>query len=62
MANGMCRIPVVGCMVKGDDGEYYLDEARSQWADIPADDIAKFLIEKLGPGFWEKKRGQQLDD
>lgn len=56
MANGMCRIPVVGCMVKGDDGEYYLDEARSQWADIPADDIAKFLIEKLGPGFWEKGR------
>lgn len=61
MANGMCRIPVVGYMVKGDDGEYHLDEERSTWADIPADDIARFFIEKLGPGFW-KKEEQEIDD
>lgn len=58
MANGMCRIPVVGYMVPDENGEYHLDEARSQWADIPADDIARFFIEKLGPGFWEKEEQQ----
>lgn len=61
MSSGMCRIPVVGYMVMGDDGEYHLDAERSTWADIPADDIARFLIEKLGPGFWEKEE-QGIDD
>lgn len=44
----MCRIPVVGHMVKGEDGNYHLDEAGSTWADIPADVIARFLLEKFG--------------
>lgn len=44
----MCRIPVVGHMVKGEDGRYHLDEAGSTWADIPADTIARFLLEKFG--------------
>ena len=56
MLNGICRIPVIGCMVKGEDGEYRLDEDKSQWANIPADDIAQYLIERLGAGFWEKDR------
>ena len=44
----MCRVPVVGCMVMGADGEYHLNKDRSEWADIPADTIARFLLEKFG--------------
>ena len=43
-----CRIPVVGYMEMGADGEYHLNQEKSKWADIPADDIARFLIEKFG--------------
>lgn len=46
--NDICRIPIVGHMVKGPDGAYYLDEASSVWADIPAEAIARFLVDKLG--------------
>lgn len=41
-------IPVQGYMVKGEDGNFHLDPQRSVYADIPADDIARFLIEKWG--------------
>lgn len=44
----LCSIPVIGHMVKGLDGEYHLDEAGSTWADIPAADIARFLVERCG--------------
>ena len=44
----VCRIPVVGCVTKGPDGQYHLDEEASTWADIPADAIARFLIERCG--------------
>lgn len=43
-----CRIPVIGHMVMGEDGHYHLDEAGSTWADIPADTIARFFLEKFG--------------
>lgn len=47
----MCyHVPVRGYMVRQPDGSYELDPARSTYADIPADDIARFLIEKLAPG------------
>lgn len=47
--NTMCRIPVVGCMKKNPlTGEWELDEERSIWADIPADAIARKLIEGFG--------------
>lgn len=48
MPNDICRIPVVGHMTKGADGHYHLDEASSTWADIPADAIAHFLVERCG--------------
>ena len=45
----MCRVPVVGCMVKNPiTGEWELGEDRSTWADIPADVIARKLIEGFG--------------
>lgn len=47
----MCRhVPIRGYMVLQPDGSYELDPERSTYADIPADDIARFLIEKLAPG------------
>lgn len=48
MPSTTCRIPIVGHMTKGPDGQYHLDEASSTWADIPADAIARFLIEHCG--------------
>ena len=45
----MCRIPVVGCMKKNPlTGEWELDADRSTWADIPADAIARVLIQGFG--------------
>ena len=52
MEKGMCRIPVTATY-EIINGEAVMISA--EWADIPADDIARFLIEKLGPGFWEKE-------
>ena len=47
--NTMCRIPVTGCMVKNSlTGEWELDADRSTWADIPADVIARELIQGCG--------------
>ena len=47
--NTMCRIPVTGCMIKNPvTGEWELDEDRSTWADIPADAIARVLIQGFG--------------
>ena len=43
--NGMCRIPVRATM-KRVNGEMTMISA--EWADIPADMIARFLIEKFG--------------
>lgn len=44
----MCRIPVMGRMVKTPDGDWVLDAEGSIWADIPADVIARKLIEGFG--------------
>lgn len=45
----ICRnIPVVAHMARDEDGNWYIDRERSVYADIPADDIARFLIEKFG--------------
>ena len=47
--NTMCRIPVTRCMVKNSlTGEWELDPDRSTWADIPADVIARVLIQGFG--------------
>lgn len=35
-------------MVKGPDGTYHLDKAGSTWADIPAEDIARYLVDRCG--------------
>lgn len=43
-----CHIPVSGYMVRQPDGAYALDPERSTYANIPADTIARFLIEKMG--------------
>ena len=48
MKEDICHIPVVGCMEKGEDGNYHLNPEKSKWADIPADAIARFLLEKFG--------------
>lgn len=48
MQDTICKVPVVGRMVKGPDGTYHLDKAGSTWADIPADAIARFLVERCG--------------
>ncbi len=47
--NPMCRIPITGCMTKDPlTGEWELDEDHSTWADIPADAIARVLIQGFG--------------
>ena len=47
--NTMCRIPDVDCMKKNPlTGEWELDVDRSTWADIPADAIARVLIQGFG--------------
>lgn len=47
----MCyHVPIRGYLVEQPDGSYELDPERSTYADIPADAIARFLIEKLAPG------------
>ncbi len=43
-----CHVPVSARMVRQEDGTYALDPERSTYADIPADTIARFLIEKMG--------------
>ena len=49
----MCRIPIQA-KYEIIDGEAVMVSA--EWADIPAVDIALYLIQKLGPNFWEKER------
>lgn len=44
----ICHVPVVGYMVQDGNGHWYMDESHSQWADIPADTIARFVIRQLG--------------
>ncbi len=48
MTRDFCEIPVVGHMVKGLDGKYHLDKAASTWANIPANVVAKFLVDRCG--------------
>ena len=53
----MCRhVPIRGYLVQQPDGSFELDPERSAYADIPAEDIARFLIERLAPGMLEKKK------
>lgn len=58
MANGICRIPVTA-RIEIINGKAVMTSA--EWADIPADDIAAYMVEKLGPGFWEKEE-RGIDD
>ena len=48
MAKGMCHIPVVGRMEKDENGEWFLNKEKSEWADIPVTVIAEFLIQQFG--------------
>ncbi len=48
-----CHVPVSARMVRQEDGTYALDPERSTYADIPADTIARFLLERLGTNFSE---------
>jgi len=48
-----CHVPVSGYMVRQPDGTYQLDPGRSTYADIPADSIARFLLDRLGTNFSE---------
>ena len=45
--DSMCRIPVSATftLMKGSDE---LIMSKAEWADIPADTIARFLLEKFG--------------
>ena len=47
-SNMLHNVPVTGYMVKQPDGSYELDPERSTLVDIPADVVARFLIEKFG--------------
>lgn len=50
-----CHVPVSGYMVRQLDGTYQLDPERSTFVDIPADTIARFLLERLGTNFSERE-------
>lgn len=41
--DNMCRIPVRATMVINEDGKAVMTDA--EWADIPADVIAKYIID-----------------
>lgn len=45
--DNLCRIPVTATftLMKGSDE---LIMSKAEWADIPADTIARFLLEKFG--------------
>lgn len=49
-----CHVPVSGYMVRQPDGSYEIDPGRSVYADIPADTIARFLLDRLGTNFSER--------
>lgn len=44
----MCRIPIRATYRIGPDGEAHMVPEESVFADIPADTIAQFLLEKFG--------------
>lgn len=46
--SAFCHIPVSARMVRQPDGTYALDPERSVYADLPADAVARFLLEKFG--------------
>ena len=52
MVNGMCLIPVTA-QIEIINGEAVMVDAK--WEEIPATDIARYFVEKLGSGFWENK-------
>lgn len=48
MNQNTLHIPIIGRMVKCADGSYHLDKEGSTWADVDADTVARFLVEKFG--------------
>lgn len=49
MVDNLCRVPIIAVFSKDPEtGESFLDEEKSTWADIPADVIARKLIEGFG--------------
>lgn len=56
-----CHIPISGYMVKQDDGTYLLDPERSVYADLPADTVARFLLEKFGLDAFERREDYGKD-
>lgn len=49
---GMCRIPMKA-RVEVVNGKAVMVSA--EWEDVQAEAIAAFLVDKLGPGFWERE-------
>ena len=48
MANDILHIPVKAAMIRHPNGSYSIDPARSEYADISADDFARFLLHQFG--------------
>lgn len=55
MNEEMLHIPVTGYMTEGADGEYHLNPEKSEYADISADFVARFLIQRFGLTPWKKE-------
>ncbi len=58
-SSACCHIPVSGYMVRQPDGSFALDPERSTYADVPADIVARFLIDRFGANLVEKTRKPQ---
>lgn len=56
-----CHIPVSARMVRQPDGSYKIDPERSVYADLPADAVARFLIEKFGLDAFERREDHGKD-
>ena len=53
MTKGVCRIPVTA-QIEIINGEAVMVDAK--WEEIPAADIARYFVEKLGSGFFSRCR------
>ena len=52
MTNGICKIPVNAC-IEIINGEAVM--VAAEWEYIEATAIAAYLVEKMGPGSWERE-------
>lgn len=63
-SDNICRhVPISAYYTQDENGHYYMDEERSEFADIPGDVFAQFLIQKFGMDAILKGDGvKQKDD